>query len=443
MREPTITDKETVDKKSGTKKHKVLYYFRDGEERIRREFGYSPADIKSYQKARQSAEDLKAQWLKDKENNSDKIGGELNSLSLTDQALLVEALRISKEAGVSLYDAVRDGTKTRIVSQQDVGELWDLFLLDYKNGHDGSERVFMKPRAANSVRGVRCTGRYFKDHFRGRTLGEMTTDSVKPFIFKNKGHDYHRKTKSELSSFFSWCKDNGYSSLNPCTEIKLTDPKGREKKKVTSCLNTEQAAQFMRIVLEDEPRLAAYFALQLFGGLRAGEVNGQRPIKENGEVTTPGMVGINWKNIFLTNKTPVMLIPSGKNLKDRKNNIHPTLLAWLKLGGDLYPDFGRPKLKVGQKRHKKGHRPIDKRAADIRRRANLKGIRGLDAELDWDSNLLRHTYGTMHYAAYGNKADTIMLMGNSEQTFDKHYDSQIFEEEALKFWDLTPESLIR
>ena len=47
----------------------------------------------------------------------------------------------------------------------------------------------------------------------------------------------------------------------------------------------------------------------------------------------------------------------------------------------------------------------------------------------------------MHYAAYGNKSDTIMLMGNSEQTFDKHYDSQIFEEEALKFWDLTPESL--
>ena len=88
MSEPTITDKETVDKKSGTKKHKVLYYFRDGEKRIRREFGYSPDDIKSYQKARQSAEDLKAQWLKDKENNSDKIGGELTSLSLTDQALL-------------------------------------------------------------------------------------------------------------------------------------------------------------------------------------------------------------------------------------------------------------------------------------------------------------------------------------------------------------------
>jgi len=436
MKEPKISDEVGKDGR-----HYVLYYVREGNKRIRKQFRYFTGDTNSYKLARQQAEELKAQWLKDKENNSDKIGGELASLSLTDQALLVEALRISKEAGVSLYDAVRDGTKTRIVSQQDVGELWDLFLNDYENGHNGSERVYMKPRAATTVRAVTCTGRYFKNHFIGRTLGEMTTDSVKAFIFKNEGHDHHRKTKSELSSFFRWCKDNHFSSHNPCTEIKLTDPKGREKKKVTSCLNADQSAQFMRIVLEDEPSLASYFALQLFGGLRAGEVNGQRPIKKKGNITTPGMVGITWDEIFLTNKTPVMLIPSGKNLKDRKNNIHPTLLAWLKLGGDLYPDFGRPKLKAGQERHRKGHRPIDKRAADIRRRANLKGIRGIDAELDWDSNLLRHTYGTMHYAAYGNKADTIMLMGNSEQTFDKHYDSQIFEEEALKFWDLTPQNL--
>jgi len=436
MKEPKITNEETWNGK-----HHVLFYVRDGKKRIRKQFRYFPDDKNSYKLARQSAEDLKTQWLKDKENNSDKIGGELASLSITDQALLVEALKISKEAGVSIYDAVRDGTKTRIVSEQDVCELWDLFFSDYENGHNGSERVFMKPRAATTVRAVNCTGRYFKDHFRGKTLGEMTTDSVKAFIFKNEGHDHHRKTKSELSSFFTWCKDNKFSDHNPCTEIKLTDPKGREKKKVTSCLNADQSAQFMRIVLEDEPRLAPYFALQLFGGLRAGEVNGQRPIKKKGNITTPGMVGITWDEIFLTNKTPVMLIPSGKNLKDRKNNIHPTLLAWLKLGGDLYPDFGRPKLKAGQQRHKKGHRAIDKRAADIRRRANLKGIRGIDAELDWDSNLLRHTYGTMHYAAYGNKADTIMLMGNSEQTFDKHYDSQIFEEEALKFWELTPDKV--
>jgi len=83
MKEPKISDEVGKDGR-----HYVLCYAREDNKRKCKQFRYFPDDKNSYKLARQSAEDLKTQWLKDKENNSDKIGGELTSLSLTDQALL-------------------------------------------------------------------------------------------------------------------------------------------------------------------------------------------------------------------------------------------------------------------------------------------------------------------------------------------------------------------
>ena len=104
--------------------------------------------------------------------------------------------------------------------------------------------------------------------------------------------------------------------------------------------------------------------------------------------------------------------------------ICPTLKAWIKLGGDLYPDFG--------KRGKK----FENRCKKIKLRADLTKY----GTYEWERSIVRHTFATMHVGAYQEPETTRYMMGHEDNSkvFRKHYDGRVDKEEALKFWDLTP-----
>ena len=111
----------------------------------------------------------------------------------------------------------------------------------------------------------------------------------------------------------------------------------------------------------------------------------------------------------------------------RSVDIHPTLLAWIKLDGALYPTL---------KERGKGY---DYRMTKINLAADLKSL----GEWGWGRSIARHTFASMHVGAYQEPETTRYMMGHEDNStvFRKHYDGRVDKEEALKFWDLTPDNL--
>jgi integrase len=58
---------------------------------------------------------------------------------------------------------------------------------------------------------------------------------------------------------------------------------------------------------------------------------------------------------------------------------------------------------------------------------------------EWKDNVLRHSFGSYHFAAFENEGLTARLMGNSPNMIHKHYKAIVSKSEAEKFWALRPE----
>jgi integrase len=64
---------------------------------------------------------------------------------------------------------------------------------------------------------------------------------------------------------------------------------------------------------------------------------------------------------------------------------------------------------------------------------------------DWPIDCLRHTFASMHYAAFKNAHETSEQMGHAGdlKTFFRYYRNRVKENEALAFWSIVPEPDVR
>jgi hypothetical protein len=53
-------------------------------------------------------------------------------------------------------------------------------------------------------------------------------------------------------------------------------------------------------------------------------------------------------------------------------------------------------------------------------------------------NVLRHTFGSYHYALHRNENLTAAEMGNSPAMVFRHYRAVVTPEAAAKFWNVLP-----
>jgi len=61
-----------------------------------------------------------------------------------------------------------------------------------------------------------------------------------------------------------------------------------------------------------------------------------------------------------------------------------------------------------------------------------------DAGVQLPMNVLRHTFGSYHYAMHRNENLTAAEMGNSPAMVFRHYRAVVTPEAAAKFWNLLP-----
>lgn len=206
--------------------------------------------------------------------------------------------------------------------------------------------------------------------------------------------------RADLSSFFAFCRDprRRWIRVNPCedvTKIK-TDGNGEPDR-----LTLRQSARLMRDAeISDGGKLARYFALALFAGIRPGPGGELHKLAKHPE-----------RDRLIDMNRGIITIPGdvSKTRQKRQIKIRPALRAWLEATGpEILPKNADRLLKQMRKKHALTH------------------------------DVLRHSFISFHVGAFRSVGDAALEAGNSESVIKKHYLNLMSQDQGNMFWRISP-----
>jgi integrase len=211
---------------------------------------------------------------------------------------------------------------------------------------------------------------------------------------------YEKHHLSHLSQFFIWCKNNYKPMLNPCEGISV-----KYETEVPTFFSVEQTNEFLKLTLDNEHiELLPFHVVCLFAGVRPKECE-----------------RLAWGDIDFDDNCIVMQKGNAKTKTGRRPEILPVLSTWLKWYQAKHPNA--PLIPTNFKRKVNAFRT---------------------AFGEWEHNVLRHSFAS--YYLSGIKKDFGALeatLGNSRLILQKHYVQFPPKADALKFWEITPDKLLK
>jgi len=233
-------------------------------------------------------------------------------------------------------------------------------------------------------------------------LHEITHDDVERYLCSLRAKDgvnqASRKTwnnyRADLHLFFEWCTDKQrrWLSANPAADV----TRFKIDREHIEVLPVKKARDLMKFVSEFKGgKLARYFALALFAGIRPG-----------GEMLK---LAREPKAIDLDNGVIRVSAAMAKTRKPRQVTIQANLRKWLSaFSGEVIPPNSDRELKTVRK------------------------------EFGLTHDVLRHTFISMHVAKFKSFAGTAVESGNSEKIIRDHYFNAASFKEANAFWRICP-----
>jgi integrase len=236
-------------------------------------------------------------------------------------------------------------------------------------------------------------GRFAKDH--GETsLHELTTSDLEKWLNK---HDYQQISRlnyrTALTGFFNFAVKRGYAQANPAQGIE----RPTLDEKIPEILTVEECRELLASAEEHRPKMAPYFAICLFAGLRPAEA-----------------AGVDWKHINLSARTITVRPEVAKKRRQRIIDISDNLLAWLtryrQTSGRLYY-----------------------------MRKEFEKVRSKAEGVTWANDIMRHSYGSYHLAQHQDAARTALQMGHmSTDILFNHYRELVTKKETEEYWTTAP-----
>lgn len=208
-----------------------------------------------------------------------------------------------------------------------------------------------------------------------------------------------------LSTFFNWCtrEERGYAAANPMRSLRRREEPWEEPEYMSPA-DAERMLRLMEAEAERRPELLAFAVLSLFCGSRSVEI--VRMASPEGGA-----------RIDLDDET--VRIAKGKGFqrgrRPRAFRIHPTALAWMRSF-----DFMRGVSRIGEGTQGEVYR--------IAREAGVPVFQ----------NCGRHTFITMHIAAYGDPARTQAMVGTSAKMRADNYCGLASHREGEAFFAIMP-----
>jgi integrase len=315
-----------------------------------------------------------------------KIGGDALRLSegdLRDAARALESLggqaTISEAVRFFLDHGKGEGGETT------VRRLYDLYVKDRKDAH----------RTKRTLKDIEHRLGRFASDYGDIPAHQITTSDIQEWLGRQNGGATTRKNfRTHLSGLFNFAIKRGYVRLNPVSAVSTVKIRSDKRPGI---LSVPQTRHLMRTVSESESDMVVWFALCLFAGLRPSEA--QR---------------LDWSDIDLDRNEIFVSAEVSKTPYERYVKLQPNLIEW------LLPF----RQKSGQVHY----------SESAYRRARKQ------AGIEWSHDVMRHTFGTMHLAAFRNAGDTAEQMGHRSSTvmLFSHYRRAVRQEDAERFWDIRP-----
>jgi integrase len=255
-----------------------------------------------------------------------------------------------------------------------------------------NELLTSKARAGRSDAYLRQLRIGLADFARGRSrhpLDSITPADVEAWLTASVLSPRTRKGRLQyVGTLFGFGVRRGYCARNPASAVDVpaqrNDPPGIH--------TPAQVRAVMSAAMASSPRLTRMLAIRYFGGLRTAEA---ARLEES---------DIGPKYITVT-------ASKAKTRRRRLVPIHPTLRAWLDLGGEVPGTTCEQSL------------------WELTRRIAVP----------WPRNCARHSFVSYHLAAFGSASQTALIAGHSEAMLFAHYRELVTPEDAAEFWSITPE----
>jgi integrase/recombinase XerD len=252
----------------------------------------------------------------------------------------------------------------------------------------------------------------FSKAFRNRPLHDVSRDELINWLYALKVSPVTRKGYARtLSVLFSFALDRHYVVMHPAGKL-VPDKSNVKKPGILTVLEAKA------LLLSAEPDFIPAIALGLFGGLR--------PEAE--------IWRLDWRSIKLHKR--LIDIDKSKNVMSHRHvRMTENLAAWLapyaKSHGALTVKGDSYYVRLERAREAAIVRLDEvKQPAEMLRR--------------WPQDCLRHTYASMHSAAFKNDGDTSQQLGHggSLKVFQRHYRDRVEDADALAFWEIYPSAKI-
>ena len=313
------------------------------------------------------------------------------SMAPADRADADAALKLLRPHGRTLREAAAFFLKHLAIVKRELS-VADLVaeLLKSKEG-DGASAPYLKD--------LRNRLRPFTVAFDGQRVTEVSTAAVDDWLRALKVSPVSRNNaRRVLGVLFNYGVARGYCLANP---IKQT-AKVKEVDRPPGILSVAQSA---RLLAHAGPEILPAIALGFFAGLR--------PESETWK--------LRWEDIDFDSRLIDVAADRTKTAQRRFVKMADNLVAW------LAPH--RPAAGTGAVCPATGD-------AYFTRLTKARDAAGI---VDWPSDALRHTYASMHFAAFRNAGETSEQLGHADlKMLFRHYRERVKPAEALRFWEIRP-----
>ena len=251
-----------------------------------------------------------------------------------------------------------------------------------------------------TVDGYKAKLEMFKRDMDGRQISVVSVAVLEKWFDGRKfGMETRKSYLRNLRAFFTWAQKRSYIVKNPAMAIDMPNV---DKKRVTF-LTVSDAERLLATAATERSELVPYVALGLFAGLRPSEIHGDRT----------GHAPLDWRHIDLAKKL-IDLEPEQTKTRDGRHvTITPNLAEW------LIP-------------YRKEHGPV------FYNRSAFLFVLGKSG-IPYTKDVMRHTFGTMHWTMHRNEGETAIQMGDTIKTVKTHYvNPRVERSEAEKFWSILP-----
>ncbi len=239
----------------------------------------------------------------------------------------------------------------------------------------------------------------FGANFRG-VLQTLTASEIDNWLRAQRiGPRARNNIRSSIICLFHFARKQGYLAKGEPTEADEV-AKARDRGGKIGILKPEQLA---RLLAHAPEKIALFFALGAFTGMRSSEI-----------------LRLDWLELNFERRFITVAPEKAKTATRRLVPILPNLLEWLK------PYQGR------SGRLFTSRRDIDRAIAFAK-----------SSQIDWPNNALRHSYATYRLAITADAARVALEMGNSPQKLIRNYRELADESEAEAWFSIrrSPASL--